>query len=37
MDSKKLLPTILGIITVALIAIVTFQVFELLAYNFFRK
>ncbi len=37
MNSKKLMPTILGIITVALIAVVAFQVFELIAYKFFGK
>ena len=37
MNSKKLMPAILGAITVALIAVVAFQVCELIAYNFFGK
>jgi len=37
MNSKKLMPAILGVITIALIAIVAFQVFELISYNFFGK
>ena len=35
MNSKKLMPTILGVTTAVLIIIVVFQVFELIAYNFF--
>ena len=37
MNSKKLMPTILGVITAALSIILVFQVFELIAYNFFGK
>ena len=37
MNSKKLMPAILGATTAALIIILVFQVFELIAYNFFGK